>query len=74
MKSTVALLRWVLAQNKWAVGMAVLLRGHWDAFAVVPLTFVQQLRKPAPAPEVNAELVEQPTVEEVVLLCNWWRE
>lgn len=56
-KSVVALLGWVLAQHKRTVGMAFLLCRDWDTFAIVPLAFVQQFRKPPPPPEVNAELV-----------------
>lgn len=51
--------------------MVVLMAGRRHTFAILLFTFVQQLRQTAAAAEVDAELIEQATVEEVVLLCHW---
>lgn len=77
MESTVFFLRLVFAYNKWTVVMVVLMRWCFHACAVVLVNFVQQLRKTAAAAKINAKLVEQSTVNEVMLLCHYeqgWRE
>lgn len=68
LESTVALLRWVLAQDERTLGMAVLVCLHCHPFLVVSLTFIYQLRQAAPAAKIDAELIQKPTVKEVVLL------
>lgn len=50
--------------------MVVLRRGHWHAFVIAPLVLMKQLGQPAAAAKVDAELVKQATVEEVVLLFH----
>lgn len=71
-ESTVALLRWVFAQNKWAIRMVVVVcrHRHTFVFVVILFTFMQQFRQAASAAEIDAELIEQSTVKELMLLCH----
>lgn len=54
--------------------MAVLGRGRRHALVIVSLGLIQQLGQAATAAKVDAELVEQSAVEELVLLFHWRTE